>query len=58
MRQRALSWTGIGAAALLLAVPIASAAEISRDEYVARAEPICKANVLANRRIFKRQKSR
>jgi hypothetical protein len=39
--------------ALVLTVPSAGAAEISRDEYVARAEPICRTNVLANRRIFK-----
>jgi len=30
----------------------ASAAEISREQYVARTEPICKQNVLANKRIF------
>jgi hypothetical protein len=40
-------------AVLLAAVPLAAAAELSRDEYVARAEPICKTNVLANKRIFK-----
>ena len=40
------------AAAALLAVPLASAAELTRDEYVARAEPICKANTEANKRIF------
>jgi hypothetical protein len=28
-------------------------AEVTRDEYVARAEPICKANTEANQRIFK-----
>jgi hypothetical protein len=31
----------------------ALAAEVSRDEYVQSAEPICKANTEANRRIFK-----
>jgi hypothetical protein len=47
------------AAAALLALCLgltaqgALAAEISRDEYVARAEPLCKANTEANRRIFK-----
>lgn len=40
----------LGAAALL--VPLATAAEISRDEYVAKVEPICKRNVDANKRIF------
>jgi len=40
----------LGAAVLL--VPLATAAEISRDEYVARVEPICKRNVEANKRIF------
>ncbi len=31
----------------------ALAAEVSREEYVRSAEPICKANTEANRRIFK-----
>jgi hypothetical protein len=41
--------------ATCLAVPVASAGEpgTERAEYVERAEPICKANVLANKRIFK-----
>lgn len=35
-------------------VPIATAAEPSeREAYVEQAEPICKSNVLANKRIFK-----
>jgi hypothetical protein len=38
---------------LAAAVPLAGAAEISREEYAARVEPICKTNVLANKRIFK-----
>ena len=33
--------------------PLAGAAELSREEYVARVEPICKTNVTANKRIFK-----
>jgi hypothetical protein len=41
------------AIAVLLAAPLASAEELSREEYVARAEPICKTNVEANKRIFK-----
>ena len=36
-----------------LAVPLASAQELTRDEYVARVEPICKTNVQANEKIFK-----
>ena len=43
--------------ALLVAVPVALAAEgeaeISRPEYVAKLEPICKANTNANARILK-----
>jgi hypothetical protein len=41
--------------ALLAAVPVALAAEaeISREEYVARVEPICKQNSDANSRILK-----
>jgi hypothetical protein len=31
----------------------AAGEDITREEYVARAEPICKVNTLANRRIFK-----
>ncbi|HVS99403.1 MAG TPA: hypothetical protein VHE08_02710, partial [Solirubrobacterales bacterium] len=33
-------------------VAAAGAAELTRDEYVARVEPICKRNTEANRRIF------
>jgi hypothetical protein len=40
------------ALAALAAVPLAGAAELTRDEYVARAEPICKRNTEANQRIF------
>ena len=43
-------------ALLLLACLLAQAAlaaEVSRDEYVKAAEPICKANTEANTRIFK-----
>jgi molybdopterin converting factor small subunit len=40
------------AAALLLIVPAAFGAELSRDEYVAKVEPICKANTKANVKIF------
>lgn len=42
------------AVALLVAVPVALAAEEpTRDEYVAKVEPICKANTEANSRILK-----
>ena len=39
--------------AFVLVAPLAAAEELTRDEYVARAEPICKRNVEANKRIFK-----
>lgn len=42
-----------GIALALTLAPTASAAEPTREEYVSQAEPICKANVLANKRIFK-----
>ncbi|HEY2479662.1 MAG TPA: hypothetical protein VGI17_13150 [Solirubrobacterales bacterium] len=37
---------------MLMVVPLAAAAELTRDEYVARVEPICKSNTEANKRIF------
>jgi hypothetical protein len=40
----------LGALAL---VPLAGAAQLTREEYVARVEPICKTNTQANARIFK-----
>lgn len=45
----------LGVVALMLAqgAVLASAAEVSREEWVAKVEPICKTNVLANKRIFK-----
>ena len=36
----------------LAIVPLASATELTRDEYVTRVEPICKRNTEANKRIF------
>lgn len=41
--------------ALLVSVPVALAAEgeLTREEYVAKVEPICKANTEANSRILK-----
>lgn len=43
------------AVALLVIVPAAIAAEgeLTRDEYIARVEPICKSNAQANSRILK-----
>ncbi len=38
---------------LLASAAFAAEPNEERDEYVARAEPICKTNVLANKRIFK-----
>lgn len=52
--ERRRSGVLLGAfAALVLLVPLANAAEISRAEYVAKVEPICKANTEANKKIFK-----
>jgi hypothetical protein len=44
---------GASVLAVLLIVPLANGAELTRDEYVARVEPICKSNTEANKRIFK-----
>jgi hypothetical protein len=53
MSPRALLGLAL-AVALLVVVPVALAAEeLTRDEYVARVEPICKANTEANSRILK-----
>lgn len=41
------------AMALLVAAPVASAAAVTVPEYRERAEPVCKANVQANKHIFK-----
>ncbi len=38
--------------------PAGAAAEPTREEYTAQAEPICKTNVLANKRIFKGAKGK
>ena len=53
MRVRGLGVLGVVLAAALLSAPSVGAAEITRDEYKALVEPICKRNVLANKRIFK-----
>jgi hypothetical protein len=39
-------------AAFVLVVPLALAAEVTREEYVAQIEPICKTNTKANERIL------
>lgn len=55
MKKIASGRLGMGAAlvaVLVAAVPLASATELTRDEYVARVEPICKTNTEANSRIF------
>ncbi|MGC1166222.1 MAG: hypothetical protein WA862_08935 [Solirubrobacterales bacterium] len=60
MRWDKSRWLGtIGALALCLALaaPLAGAAETTREEYIARVEPICKTNVEANSRIFKGAKA-
>jgi hypothetical protein len=51
-RPGAIALAGILAAAALFAQG-ALAAEVSRDQYVQAAEPVCKANTEANQRIFK-----
>ena len=49
-----LGRSAFGTAVLLIAVfaSLAGAAEITRDEYVERVEPICKANTEANEKIL------
>ncbi len=42
----------VAALLALAAVPLAGAAEVTRDDYAARVEPICKRNTEANERIF------
>jgi hypothetical protein len=51
--RRPLTLTCAAAAALLLAVPGAFGAELTRAEYVTKVEPICKANTKANEKILK-----
>ncbi|MEZ5076441.1 MAG: hypothetical protein R2725_03250 [Solirubrobacterales bacterium] len=54
MRRIRLGTLAAAVGLLAAVVPLAAAAEISTDEeYVERAEPICKRNVEANKRIFK-----
>jgi hypothetical protein len=51
--MRALKLSVALAAILALAVPMALGADLTRDEYVAKVEPICKANAQANEKILK-----
>jgi hypothetical protein len=51
MQTSGFVFLGVAMAIALFAAP-AGAAELTRPEYVARVEPICKTNVLANKRIF------
>ncbi len=40
-------------ATVIFAVPLALGAELTREEYVAKVEPICRANAQANEKILK-----
>jgi hypothetical protein len=51
-RRRPRSVLAAAAAALLLAAPAAFGAELTREQYVGRVEPICKRDTEANSRIF------
>lgn len=60
VKTQGFALIGVGVLVCLLAAPMlfvpaagAAEGEMTREEYAARAEPICKTNVLANRRIFK-----
>jgi hypothetical protein len=48
----------VGMAMALFATSPAAATELTRHEYTTQAEPICKTNVLANKRIFKGAKEK
>lgn len=53
LQTRGFVLLGLGAMTLtLLVVPAGAAEPPTRPDYVKQAEPICKTNVLANRRIF------
>lgn len=51
--MRLLAFTVTALITFSLAALAASGAEVTREEYVARVEPICKANADANSRILK-----
>jgi hypothetical protein len=42
----------VGTMALAPSIAASEGTEMTRQEYVAKAEPVCKTNVLANKRIF------
>lgn len=52
-KRRGAIAIAVVALVLGLCAQAALAAEVSRDEYVQSAEPVCKANTEANERIFK-----
>lgn len=52
-KTRLAAFAAAALGAVVLVVPMAGAAELSREEYVVRVEPICKTNTEANARIFK-----
>ena len=52
-RNRWAGTAALFAALAMLLAPMASAAEVSVDQYRESAEPVCKANVEANKHIFK-----
>jgi len=51
--MRAFKLSAALAAVLVLVVPTAFGAELTREGYVAKVEPICKANAEANEKILK-----
>jgi hypothetical protein len=53
MSRKRLVPAGALLLALAVVVPLASAAELTREEYVAKVEPVCKTNTQATGRIFK-----
>lgn len=53
MHRKAQGLAGCALLVVLSAVPLAAADQIEREAYVEQVEPICKSNVLANKRIFK-----
>jgi hypothetical protein len=60
MNRKLIALALVAVAAIAVAPASATAeeeGEATRDDYVARAEPICKQNVLANRRIFRGAKA-
>jgi hypothetical protein len=53
-RRRAMGLVGFALLVALLSVPLAGAGQIEeRTAYTEQVEPICKKNVLANKRIFR-----